>query len=53
MKIKPEAHFIGSVKLVLAAVVLSFLLWVTVGRADDRVTAIDSTGLITILLAWS
>jgi sulfonate transport system substrate-binding protein len=28
------------VKLVLAAVVLSFLLWVTNGRADDRVTRI-------------
>jgi ABC-type proline/glycine betaine transport system ATPase subunit len=40
VKIKPEAHSIGSVKPVLAAVILSFLLWVTVGRADDRVTSI-------------
>jgi ABC-type proline/glycine betaine transport system ATPase subunit len=40
VKIKPEAHSIGSVKPVLVAVILSFLLWVTVGRADDRVTSI-------------
>jgi ABC-type proline/glycine betaine transport system ATPase subunit len=40
VKIKPEAHSIGSVKPVLVAVILSFLLWVTVGRADDRVTLI-------------
>jgi sulfonate transport system substrate-binding protein len=40
VKLKPEAHLIGSVKLVLVAVVLGFLLWVTIGRADDRVTAI-------------
>jgi sulfonate transport system substrate-binding protein len=37
---RPVAHRLGSVKLVLAAVVLSFLLWVTVGRTEDRVTTI-------------
>ncbi len=37
---RPVAHRLGSVKLVLVAVVLSFLLWVTVGRADDRLTTI-------------
>jgi sulfonate transport system substrate-binding protein len=36
----PVAKVEFRVKLVLAAVVLSFLLWVTNGRADDRVTRI-------------
>ena len=39
-KVIPGAKVEFRVKLVLAAVVLSFLLWVTNGRADDRVTRI-------------
>ena len=39
-KMTPVAKVEFRVKLVLAAVVLSFLLWVTNGRADDRVTRI-------------
>ena len=39
-KVIPVANVEFRVKLVLAAVVLSFLLWVTNGRADDRVTRI-------------
>jgi hypothetical protein len=35
-KVIPVASVEFRVKLVLAAVVLSFLLWVTNGRADDR-----------------
>ena len=39
-KVIPVANVEFRVKLVLAAVVLSFLLWVANGRADDRVTRI-------------
>jgi sulfonate transport system substrate-binding protein len=39
-KVIPVANVEFRVKLVLAAVVLSFLLWATNGHADDRVTTI-------------
>jgi hypothetical protein len=39
-KAKPVASVEFGVKLVLAAVALSFLLWVTNGHADDRATTI-------------
>jgi sulfonate transport system substrate-binding protein len=39
-KVIPVAKVEFRLKLVLAAVVLSFLLWVTNGRADDRVNRI-------------
>jgi sulfonate transport system substrate-binding protein len=40
VKLKRETDLMRSVQLVLAALVLTFLLWVTNARADDRVTAI-------------
>jgi hypothetical protein len=39
-KLKPVASVEFRVKLVLVAVVLSLLLWVITGHADDRLTAI-------------
>src|SRR6202021_374729 len=39
-KVKPGASLEFRVKLVLAAVALSFLLWVPTGNADDRLSTI-------------
>jgi hypothetical protein len=43
-KVLPVASVEFRVKLVLAAVVLGFLLWVTNGHADDRLAAKAAVG---------
>jgi hypothetical protein len=51
-KVIPVANVEFRVKLVLAAVILSFLPWVTNGRAEDRLTRIGLDWAYYNPLAW-